>query len=312
MIDPCSDRLNTIGQALEASGGGAHAVTVGQWRLCDGPRHPLPINIRVQQQWLSFDARLPARGEALGRGGAQLNELLSWNAVLPPNAKCCLARGAKKAFLAMEIPLDDDVDLVRQVTEACEAFCEAVRAAAATSPLVTNSRAKRPILRDRSSTVQRETTTELRRLCEDAGWVCRERDGGQSAIPLDEPRAFCQARAYRSASGRIHLHVDLEAATPHSSASQQAIALLLLTACRVVRMARAAVSPKEAGRGCCWEAVLPSRPTSDQLHHGLAALSVACRLTAREVAVLCEEEIARQYLKVRGWSSRHRVTLPFR
>ena len=50
--------------------------------------------------------------------------------------------------------------------------------------------------------------------------------------------------------------------------------------------------------------VFASCPSATQLGHGLAALSVACRLCGQEVAALNDDETtADEFLAARGWSS---------
>ena len=85
---------------------------------------------------------------------------------------------------------------------------------------------------------------------------------------------------------------------------RQALAVALLTICGIIRMARATARENDGQAAARFEVVFSNAPCSGELVHALAALSVACRLCGKEVKVLQEEEeVAREYLAVRGWPS---------
>ena len=80
--------------------------------------------------------------------------------------------------------------------------------------------------------------------------------------------------------------------------------VLLLHASHFLRMVRAAARAAEAGTVYGWEVVLDPEAGAPELQHALAALSVACRLSAREVPALEQDDgLARRYLTLRGWYS---------
>src|SRR5262249_26307377 len=72
-----------------------------------------------------------------------------------------------------------------------------------------------------------------------------------------------------------------------TSTCHQALGTFLLRVNAVLRGARAVARPLDGPR---FEAVLGSNPGVADLHHGCAALSVACRLASREAAVVAREE----------------------
>ncbi len=139
----------------------------------------------------------------------------------------------------------------------------------------------------------------LRRLCEEAGWPCIERAGGRLAVEL-ETTGFHEAIVARQGRG-THLAVTA-GMDGISETSRQAIAALLLRANGVVRMARAATTETADRAGTRFEVALGGEPTAAGLQHGLSALSVMCRLCAREVEFLRDPRAAEVYLRLQGWS----------
>jgi len=80
-----------------------------------------------------------------------------------------------------------------------------------------------------------------------------------------------------------------------------AVAALALRASAVVRVARAAAVNTEL----CFEVVLADAPAATEVGHALAALSVACRMSARATGVLADDEVvAGRYLTLQPMPSR--------
>ncbi len=177
-------------------------------------------------------------------------------------------------------------------------------------------------------TVDDEAGEVIRALCESTGWAYNERGNGQLAITLDVPRQFCQACLYLVGGTEYRLSTTLEMPFEVSRLSRYAMASFLLTASRVVRMARAAtissgtVSSGTVSSGTIssgtissraasaetvseyrWEVAWSRPPTPTQFHCGVSTLSLASRLTRQELQSLCDESIAGMYLKLRGSTS---------
>jgi hypothetical protein len=75
---------------------------------------------------------------------------------------------------------------------------------------------------------------------------------------------------------------------------REAVGLLGIRTGGATRMARAVA---EGADGLRYEVVLGERPSPAELGHAFAALSVACRIAAREAAVLRRDEaVARAYV----------------
>ena len=146
----------------------------------------------------------------------------------------------------------------------------------------------------------------LRELCAEAGWECTERRGGGLLVTLEVPGGFHQAMLERTARGQVALATQLPACdgtTPRLC--RHALGLLLLRACAVVRMARAAAHISGAEVAPRFEVVFDSAPCVSELRHALCALSAACRLCGQEAEVLqADERVAREYVARWAWLSR--------
>ena len=101
----------------------------------------------------------------------------------------------------------------------------------------------------------------------------------------------------------VLVSVEVTRCETFSQPSRQALGVLLLTACGLVRFARAAVEEKGGQALARFEVRFSTAPSALELTHALAALSVACRLCAQEAKALQDEEIAGKYLAIRGWFS---------
>ncbi len=130
------------------------------------------------------------------------------------------------------------------------------------------------------------------------------RAGDQVAIELDVPDAFCQALVQPKGEGGLRLRVELATVPSACTTGRHAASALLLHASHLVRMARATARTAEGAIVYGWEISLDRVARAREVQHALAALSVACRLCAREIQLLGQDEsLARKFLVVRGWCS---------
>ena len=142
------------------------------------------------------------------------------------------------------------------------------------------------------------------RLCKEAGWPLTERAGNRVAVELDVPGCFCQALVQPRGRKGLHVGVQLACAPSSDAASRHAVNVLLLHACHFVRMARATARTGDGATAYGWEVSLDRVAGVREVEHALAALSVACRLSACEVSLFQQDEsLARRYLMLRGWCS---------
>ena len=86
-----------------------------------------------------------------------------------------------------------------------------------------------------------------------------------------------------------------------AEATRLALAVFLLTASSALRLARAHAVDDEGQQRFGFQVCLPPAPTTEELDHALAALSIAYRTCAREANVLLDDAAARCYLGVRDF-----------
>src|SRR3989442_9046021 len=257
----------------------------GRWAFTLSNGTDLAARARVDDGWLLLTA-------ALGDGSvspARSWELLRWNAVLDGGARVAVRAGRPGLRVCAELPLDDEVDLPRRVLEACGGL------KAAKERLVCAPDGAGDAM---TSVASEGARADLPCLCRESGWSFVEREGGRLGVDLDVPGAFQQAIVEPRGRGVAVTVPVLEAVGPSPSVCEQALGLLLLRVCGIVRMARAAADMGDGVPQARFGVVFVSRPCAAELAHAFAALSVACRIAGREAAVLwSDEKIAGAYVE---------------
>jgi hypothetical protein len=289
-LEPCDaaiqDSLLRHADCLEPGG-------ACRWAFDAAGDGSLPARAWVEGQWLRFRIALDGGGPEI-MDANRLQQMLQANADLEGGVKFGLASGPGQGLLAAEVLLSDDpADLDGRVRRVCAGLRQGAALYYSNFSLAAPSSHSPPAPGD----------IDLPGLCSAAGWRPVERPGGQAAVALDVPGVFLQALIAPRKQGGLAVQVALENAEGVPSVCRRALHVLLLSACRTVRMARALAGNRDEEADYRWEVVLDDAPGASALGHALAALSVACRLSAREVTAFYDETIARNYLAVRGWSS---------
>jgi hypothetical protein len=137
----------------------------------------------------------------------------------------------------------------------------------------------------------------LRRVCEDIGWKFTERAAGKYVVDLEAQGEFFQATVEQRSVGAL-VSADVTRSNALSESSRHALAVLLLRAGAIVRMARPAIEEDESQIGARFEVAFGEQPRAFELAHALSALSVACSLCAREAKAMRDEIIAKEYLTI--------------
>jgi hypothetical protein len=236
--------------------------------------------------WLHL--RLPlANGVAL----ETLADFLGWNGQLEGGAKFCL--DAQQPCLAAELPIGEELPLDERLAASVHGFEQGLRMVEVSVPSPSAASA---------STSEDGAAIDMQALCREAGWPCVARPSGELAVELDVPGRFHQAVLRVGPAQRLDLSVEIGDLQHVQPISRQALAVLLLSAADIFRLARPVLRTTGAKQPLVWHVALNEDATAAELGHGLAALSVACRQSAREVKLLEDPMIAREYLLVRGWS----------
>jgi len=236
---------------------------------------------RVVDEWLVLES---TPNDVAGRDPW---ELLGWNAALPGAVKFALRRGDATPHVRAELPLAADIDVGLRLRQSFEGLSVA-------SALLTG----KP--HDLSPAVDGDGI-DLPGVCAEAGWPFVARPSGALAVTLETGTGFHQAILTTDGSAlRISASLTTDDAS-RPAVCRAAVAALALRASAAVRMVRAAV----ADRDLRLEVVLADAPAPAEVRHALAALSVACRMTARETAVLADDEtVAGLYLTLQPKPSR--------
>jgi hypothetical protein len=256
------------------------------------------MNAHLHRGWLSIWMSL--RGGAPEPTAADLLALLSANAQLAGAAKFVLDAAGGLAVRA-EIRADDRIDLAvlaDRVKQTCLGIQQAQQwlgEGNVTAPAAVDAGAAQ---------ASADCTSRMAAICRDLGWPCLDRAAGQIAVELEVREGGYYATFEPAADGGTRLVVDLPAEAGELSAtSRLAQCTLMLCAGRKARMARPAATVLGEHVAWRWEVRLGPHVQSVELNHALCALSVACRQTGQELAMLCDDLAATTFLMLRGRSS---------
>jgi hypothetical protein len=222
---------------------------------------------------------------------------LEWNHSFDTGAKLVLEPDGLTLGLRAELPLDDDVDPVPSVRRAFDGLVGAIQLtrqlfAGQPAPSALNSLAG-----------EAHDRCDLTSLCAGSDWSSHARANG-FAMTLETPAGFHQAFVEQDARWGVVARVELLAVGETTDSGRRATGRFLLEASRLIRFARAIRwSLPDGKQGLGFEVLLGWAVTPRQFSSALAALSVACRMCAREIGSLGDERIARAYLRLGGESS---------
>jgi hypothetical protein len=290
-----------VARALGAFSDFMEQLGPGSW-ISEGGRSGVAFAARIDCEWLCLRAEcIPA----VSWDDDARWSLLGMNGVCCGGAKIALDTTVTRLFLCADIPLDDDSDPTRRVVQACVGL---EQAAAMLRGAELHSGGHGTLAHPSGGAPLRPLPAgrDLASLCSAAQWPGIERESGVVAVDLGVRDPVCRALLQVRSDGRIAASVDLEGDPVGDDGPppvcRQALAMLLLRMNGSVRMARATV----AGGAPRIEVVFDDAPAPVELRHALAALSVACRITAREAEILARhEDVARRYLEwTRGASNR--------
>ncbi len=290
MIVSTPPQARTILAALTESGLLAKPAGYGRWRSPLTESAADQLDARWEEDWLLLDAPLYPDRTGKQPTAETLWRMLECNAHLPGSGKLALPPGSHAPHFRSEVPLDCGIDLTRRMRQ----FHAGLRKARL--PHLTVETRPLPYL-----TVGTRPDVDWSALCREAGWSCTQRANGRLAIALDVPDSFSQA-FLEAGADYPSLSVELATDVPPAPCCRHALAVLLLSLGAIIRMVRPATADREGTTALFWEAPLSESPSPTELANALSALSLACRLSEREVKVLQKDVIAEEYLSARGWS----------
>lgn len=281
MLEKCSASINQTGR--------------GRWELALVNGKSVSATATLLDGWLSIDAPVSDRIDR-----ADLWRLLVLNASLAGLSKFVLMPDHRSVHVRSEISIAEEEDEF-EADVASNSATRVQEACAGMKGALSRIHDEKPggILKSKAASDNHEAAKpeHLRRVCEEIGWRFTERSAGKLVVDLEAQGGFFQATVeQRSVGARVSAEVARWNALAESS--RHALAVLLLRAGALVRMARPAIEEDESQIGARFEVVFKELPRAFELAHALSALSVACALCGREARAVQDEIIAREYLTI--------------
>lgn len=308
-----------VGAALERQIANARRVGPWRWRVPLSDHWLAGARIDGAEGWISIE--IPVPGERPDHGWS----LLRRNALLPGRARASLGCEGVPA-LRVEAPLDEGA----QVDPLCHDLIEELVAARLASSGGVDTRPAEHLARevagDGGGAVRGGAAVPapappaadsdaargaaLVSSCGERGWLAHARESGVVVVDLGVPRGFHQAEIAPPRDRGTRVSVEVMPGSPLAPESRAAIATLLLSAGRTVRLARATVEERPAGDAVGFEVWIAHPPDAEALDQALSALAAACWIGAREVALLADPFVARLYLAMHAPPSRSSMSFP--
>ena len=285
-----SSRQTIVGTCLEKCAAAVQEIGAGRWSFVLSNGTLVPAVAQADEDWLIVEAPV-ADWKRDDRSRPSAWTWLGLNARLEGVTKIARLPDDDSLRVRADIALDDDVDLVARLREACAGLVLASESIGEGGGHVSEHGGTREAA---------ASTIDLASLCRDAGWTFAEREGGRVAVDLGIRGGPGQALIEQHADGAVRASVALASCDDVTPSSGDALGVFLLTACGIVRLARAAVQEEEAARVPRFEVRYAAPPVSAEIGHALSALSVACALFGREAQALRDDRVARTYLSMRG------------
>jgi hypothetical protein len=275
-------RSRRVGETLSAAAKRTRVLGRDRWRLDPGRGGPRPIEAVLEDDWLRLAEMPAAKGGTRAVHPSDVHDALLANASLEGGARRTLD-GDRTLRLRHDLRLPRRHDPEARIRRACASL------GLSPAPGATRAAGDGPTLAD---------------LTEDSGWTAREK-GDVRVVDLEVPDRSHRAVLEERADGSVGVGVDLGSCGRNGDRAEgrDAAAILLLTVSGVVRLVRATAREEGERWIAGLEVILPEDAAGEDLASALAALSVACRLCGAEVPLFLERpDVARDYLKVRGWT----------
>ena len=302
-VTTANEHIQDVTAALRRLDPASEQENPASWRFRVFGRASAQCLLRLEDDWLIFEAPLPNDSKISVTDTRQLWRLLRRNGRLRGGIKFALAQGKLLPQLRAEIPMKCASALERWIPFVHEGFKQLCR--------VARSNNRKPVGLSGKHSPKNPSTgvvgSELGELCAKTGWKLAKRRSGDIFVELDVPGEFYQAKVWKASDNVVSVAVPLVTMQSLSQQSRRSMSLLLLSACRDVRMARAVIEEYSQNLSeIRFEAMLPSQAAASELNEVFSALSVACRLCGTEVRLLKHESVADTYLTIWERSLRSR------
>lgn len=274
-----------LGAVTAGNGTRVSEVKPACWLLSSGNGSGIRARVWLEDDWLLVDSPAP--------GGSRAEDawvLLERNRLLPGIARYVLPPGHGTPRLRAELPVDGSVDSTMWLREVWHAIAhQSVGQPGVGEPVR---------LAEPGSEGSHGTSAEdLLRLCGELGWSTRRQRDGRLTVDLASRRESGQA-AITTDGACVRFASVLGRADGCTTASREAISLLLLLVSGLVRLVRAVALDEGSGGGAGLAVVLPAPVSVEALGHARAAISVACDLCGPEVRLLQDDSTAAQFLRL--------------
>jgi len=251
------------------------------------PTGPPPRQQRIVDDWQLLAADCDENTLPGGVPPPARETLLTWNAVVPGGVKFVLSP-ERRVCLRAELPCTEGRAVPAAAVAVEAGFAEAQRLWRQVD--VTPRAAPLP--------PTAALPAQLVQACTETGWTVNMRADDTLVVDLDVPGGHWPAHLFSLTSNETLVLVELATISAGSTASREAIAILLLLAGGVLRWVRPAV--RTIGDRCVavFEVLLPTAPTAANLVDALCGLSLASRWCAAEANALLDEPVAQECLRV--------------
>ncbi len=296
-----TERNRMITGWLVQAAADARQAGCGRWELGLRNGGRIPASASVEDDW--FVLRLP-----LEDAYAETDEwsLLRRNGSLEGLCKIVLDPARRVRQLRADIPLDTGhgfASLSRRIVETLRGFESALKGPQESfgkpEPIGTH-----PSLEMNEQPI---VPVDVAGLLEESGWTHAERSPLKYAVDLDVRGGFTQAMVAEQGTGAVAAYVECARYEGLSDRQREALGRFLLTACGIVRMARASIVEAEAAAVAGFE-VRIAAPGTSEICHALAALSTAADFFGRESRSLADGKIAEIYLMAGGSETVREIT----
>jgi hypothetical protein len=260
----------------------------GPWRwncaLLNGAR--LPIAASLQDGFL----HLACHAGPASAGVQAIESALLANSSLAGGVKLAIDASTNALRLRTDIVVADEEQLLHRLHWALDGFHDG------------HSFLKSPASFNPAAVLPPSVPSAcLADLLSELSWPFTERGPNEYSVELDADSA--SSASIRTNSSGVVLSIELLRANAIPADSRRAIALFLLTAGSGIRMVRAQAAEADAAWSCGFQVALPHSPSTEEIGHALAALSIAHRTCVRETNVLLDDAAARCYLAARHTST---------